>query len=156
MPKYQDDRKLKISTMFRGQSVLTTLLQKVHDFVTQHQSNIRWHNDEPIYTQAREMVVRRHSPDRPLRPFWVVPRLDDCSKSSRQFRAFQSGDIAMLPQDLAAFATFPLNTIGLQNFVELTTRQQRGLSPLAPTLPFAVDRHPWAQAYVSKEMTKRL
>ena len=155
MPKYQDDRKLKISTMFRGQSVLSTLLQKVHDFVTKHQSSIKWCSEDQEYVQPLGMQVRKQSAERPLRHF-VAPRLDDCSKSIRQFRTVQSADISILPQELASFATFPLNSIGLQNFVELTTREQRGLQPVVPGLPFSVDRHPWAQAHVSLEMTRRL
>ena len=40
--------------------------------------------------------------------------------------------LVLQPHELASFATFPMNSIGLQTYVELADRQQRGMLKVPP------------------------
>mmetsp|Transcript_39763 Transcript_39763/g.98280 ORF Transcript_39763/g.98280 Transcript_39763/m.98280 type:complete len:3869 (-) Transcript_39763:305-11911(-) len=57
MPKFEDTRKFKISTIFRGQDIVKDLLQQVREFLGSKQGQLHWPSVPALYRSADSVRV---------------------------------------------------------------------------------------------------
>ena len=169
LPRFEDDRKVKLSVMFRGQEVLTKLMEKVTAVMREHEhaGKLVWPQHKFASFQATSTITvhhqlrdylgdfhagKREPPKLPthLRP-WLTLRPGE---AALQRSISQSGDMAST--EVLAFAQAPLAPIGFGHLICTTTRLQRELPKLPIRLPFDLSKHPSVQSELAQTMLKRL
>eukprot|EP01050_Picozoa_sp_SAG11_P001055 SAG11_NODE_43_length_20795_cov_11.860456_3_plen_1106_part_00 len=106
-----------------------------------------------------EFTVERLQCDRT----WLsTVRLNNLSCSRRELRPHDvqsdanSVDLNIGVRTIQAFASAPLQELGLHHFVTQCSREEANLSPVPDLLPFNVDLHPHAKSHAATTMVRRL
>jgi hypothetical protein len=159
---------LKISVMFRGQEVLTKLIEKITAVMREHQhaGTIVWPQHRfttfkpsnalaidpklACYLQGGAYPGGDAALPTHLRP-WLTLR---AGRAATSRAVAQSGDLAAA--EVLAFSAEPLSPIRLSAAVATHTRAQRGLHKLTSELPFDLRRHPAAGSELAAAMLRRL
>ena len=185
-PIFEDKRRFKMSTMFRGSNHLQTLLKSCKEFLGKHQHDIHWpqlracprqqarggsrdtfrHYEPPIMIRYRS-AIEVISQDRTL----VAPRVPDYLCDCRVLRAVEFEGNRISLEEIAAFAGQPLvylgkdqlsadggSTNGLDDYVIRRTRAEDGLDLLPETLPFdvSISEHPSSRTTVARAILSRV
>ena len=164
LPKFEDDRNVKVSVMFRGQDVLAKLFEKLTLVLKglEADGHIQWplHSFpalklQPLVRLPAPLLARVHGADSatplPLpyrRWLWLS---DGAPSAPRRLRLASCAE-----GEADALAGTPLRPIDLSRLVVERTRSQRGLPPLEARLPFALSSHPAAQSDLAAAMIRRL
>ena len=157
VPKFEDVRRFKISTIFRGQNVLQRLLQEFSAYASKHKKKIHFPPprgfrlyDPPMFVPCaapKDLLGNGPLADRML----VAARIPDYACSERELHAVQLERLTISMSDLEALATCPVPFNA-----DYVAHHEAAAIPT--TLPFTVqvDRHPNARSYVAKQMFSRL
>ena len=157
VPKFEDVRRFKISTIFRGQNVLQRLLQEFSAYASKHKKKIHFPPRKGFRLYEPPMFVQCAPPARLLGSgpdadrMLVAARIPDYACAERELHAVKLERLAVSMDELEALATCP---ISFQE--EYVTRNQA--NALSTSLPFtvSVEDHPNARSYVAKQMYARL
>ena len=166
LPRFEDDRKVKLSVMFRGQEVFTKLIEKITAVMREqeHAGALCWPQHKfPTFTPSNTLDIHlqlatylqggahRGEPlPTHLRP-WLTLR---AGRAATKRSLTQVGELAAT--EVGAFASRPLAPINLDSIVATHTRAQRGLPQLPARLPFDLTRHPAASSELAAAMLSRL
>ena len=168
LPRWEDDRKVKITNiMFRGQEVLTKLLENVAKVMREHEreGKLTW----PQHRFARYAPSNAVEVDPSLRAYllgdgaavlvlptrlrpWLTLRPGELCTS----RSVAQTGASLVKQEVVAFASAPLSPIDFSTALVTHTRAQRGMEPLQTRLPFDLSRHPAARTDLAASMLERL
>jgi hypothetical protein len=87
---------------------------------------------------------------------WVVSKLTNYSSERRVLNVVAEEDLAADDTARAVFSGTPLESIGAEEFVSDSSRQDMGLAPLPEELPFDVSKHVQASPEIAQTMLKRM
>jgi hypothetical protein len=166
LPKFEDDRKVKVSVMFRGQEVLTRFLETITKVMREADKagSLKWPAHAFTTYTAPSSIHLPVSLCSYLQGSAPPDRLPAAMRSWLALRGADTCDARTLPVagsadavDVQAFTSTPLQAgMRLEALVVQRTREQRGLEPLPTVLPFSLSKHPAAQHELATEMLERL
>lgn len=177
MPKFDDTRKFKLTTLMAGQSVVQTLLKNVQHYILTKRAEI---SRMPRYRSVRPpatMRVVRIDKLADIERSWRAPgRSNDYANASRFVHAYADVAPSRLGFSLesplglaaqmcgefgdahvAACGRQPIEAcLDLSQFVTDVSAATAGDSTPSPALPFDVVRHRAAKSHVAVRMLERL
>lgn len=168
MPKYEDDRKYKLTIVFKGQNVIQKLLEKCNTHLRTKTAYIKWPPTSQQYppwspgshvTLPLALNVKR---DRA----WLAPRVMDLGLNKRAYGpigATASDGIAVGidVNDSKYFATSPMDAIVIDTFVSENSRSSLGLQNIKMEgckgeKLLEVDSHAVARSHIAVDLLERL
>lgn len=164
LPRFEDDRKVKISLMFRGQEVMTKLLERITEVIKDHEGRgaLRWPEHSFSLFEA----------DPTLRlPYAVAAYLQGGVATSvlpatyRCWLALRPGVPATKQRvragsfvseaELSALGRIPMQVDKLSAMIVMRTRSERGLKPISPSLPFQLNAHSCLRSNLASTLLAR-
>ena len=174
LPKFEDERKVKLSVMFRGGETLNKLLEGItavikeqdkkgavrwppYDFSCfETDSTLRLPHEAAAYLQAGGSTIS--SLPSKLRCWLTLRR--GVPETVRRVRpgpteSVEEGPLVP-PEELEAFMLMPLQANELSAKVVSRSRAERGLPLLSAQLPFDLRKHPAVKSELAAAMLSRL
>ena len=161
VPKFEDARKFKISTIFRGQNVLQRLLMQFKEYSQKYAESIRFPPYYELFEHPPAVMVpcpntllgHEIGSDRTL----LAPRVANHSRESAILKVVDHpGGVKVTLEELDAFSSVPLSSLCLDDFVVSSSKKSQGGQAFHDQLPFDVDHHPASKSHVARDILKRL
>lgn len=156
VPKYEDDRKHKVSVMFRGQQVVKKLLEKCNSVMQKHAASIQWPAKMPMpWNPGTHISAPLTVPPQSLRR-WLAPRNTEFSLRSREYAPIELAALSGIAVghdriEASHFAGLPLGTF-VDKYVTTSTSNQA----LSGETRLDVQQHVAARSAMARAMVDRM
>lgn len=167
MPNFEDKRKLKLPSL-AGLDIFQTHIKNAASHLKSHQgaidpNRLGFHSAKLDPPKA---VYGSPTPEDDPNNFnvgrcWVSPRITDLNCASREFsqslpKLFEKMSRYINGSDIEAFATTPLQVLGLNKYVSFLSRSARKTPPVSGASPLEVLQHPSSRSHIARTSVKRL
>eukprot|EP00940_MAST-03C_sp_MAST-3C-sp2_P002781 g2781.t1 len=160
LPKYEDTRRFKFSTVFRGQNVIQRLMEKIraHLSTPAVAGTVRWPQPDRMihYTCATEKSLPSFEELCREHRMLVAVRVEDTGRAVNMLREIQQSGLRLTSKTIQMFGGSPLEEIDLSQYVE---RRRDGEALAVPSaMPFlsCLGKHPRARGRAAASIVRRV